>query len=348
METALITQLAAAGAVKASYQGASTLAHFGDVAAEFATLCGGCALTSLDWRAKLIVTGADRVRWLNGVVSNNVRDLPFEQGNHSFVLDDKGHILGDVDVFQCGEYLLVATSAAQMPRLKAHFEDYIVMDDVELTEVSEQLASIGVKGSGARHLLDNFGLPFLDPGQICKGVLDEVGFSVTRETEPAADGYEFWVSAANAQHLCESIASLGAKPVGSEAHEWLRIARGTPLCGLDLKDTDLPQESGQMHLLHFAKGCYIGQETVERVRSRGNVRRVLCGLEIAGSAPEPGSPVLHEGKEVGITGSAARVVFAAGARTLALAMLRREASAPGLPVNIQGVAATVASLPFEY
>jgi folate-binding protein YgfZ len=135
--------------------------------------------------------------------------------------------------------------------------------------------------------------------------------------------------------------------VGSEALEMDRVARGIPRYGVDLRERDLPQETGQEHALNFSKGCYIGQEIVERIRSRGNVHRTLIGLEVEGEPPQPGTKVFAADKEVGEVTSAARAPFGDGMRTLALGYLRREAATPGAKVKVSEQVGTVKSLPFR-
>jgi aminomethyltransferase len=126
-----------------------------------------------------------------------------------------------------------------------------------------------------------------------------------------------------------------------------RIARGVPRYGVDLRERDLPQETGQQHALSFTKGCYVGQEIVERIRARGNVHRTFVGLELQGEAPQPGAKIRANEKDVGEITSAARVPFSSGERTLALGYLRRELAAPGTAVQAGERDARVQSLPFS-
>jgi aminomethyltransferase len=130
-----------------------------------------------------------------------------------------------------------------------------------------------------------------------------------------------------------------------EALEMFRVAAGVPRYGLDITDRDLPQETSQQQALNFNKGCYIGQEIVERIRARGNVHRILAGLVIESTKPAKGKVELN-GKEVGEVTSAAAVPSAAGDHVLALGIIRREAALPGTMVTVNGAAATVATLPF--
>jgi aminomethyltransferase len=106
-----------------------------------------------------------------------------------------------------------------------------------------------------------------------------------------------------------------------------RIARGIPQFGVDIRERDLPQETGQMRALSFTKGCYLGQEIVERIRSRGAVHRQFAKFTVHGTLPAPGVKIQAEGKDVGEITSAAVVPFAQGDQAIALGYLRREADA---------------------
>ncbi len=133
--------------------------------------------------------------------------------------------------------------------------------------------------------------------------------------------------------------------MGWEALELQRIASGIPLYGVDIRERDLPQETEQERALNFNKGCYVGQEIVERIHSRGAVHRTFTGFRVVGAAPAPGAKVLAGGKEAGEITSVASLPSQNGARTLALGYIRREAGAPGTEVEIEGSKAVVVTLP---
>ena len=139
----LYEKFAASGARLGEYRGVETAASFGDPAAEYAALRDRCGLFDLAWRAGFTVRGEDRVRWLNGMVTNNVRDLPVNNGVYSFLLSPQGRILGDMVVFNCGDHLRVETDAEQAPKLRELLDKFIIMDDVELGEADPVCCKIG-------------------------------------------------------------------------------------------------------------------------------------------------------------------------------------------------------------
>ncbi len=342
-------KLAASGARLGSYRGADTPATYSDRAPEFRALLLGSALFDLSWQAKLVLSGEDRVRWLNGMVTNNIRDLALNHGAYSFLLNAQGRNQGDLVAYNRGDYLLVTTDRAQAPAIAEIFERYIIMDDVEVADISDKLGAIGMAGPKAGEVLTAAGIDVsqLEAGQVIDTVWQEFGISIARSVQPQIDGYEIWVATENVDKVWDALVQAGAAPVGTDALEFYRIARGVPRFGVDLRERDLPQETGQQHALNFSKGCYIGQEIVERIRSRGNVHRVFVGFEVQGEPPQPGTKVRAGDKDVGEITSAARVPFPGGERTLALGYLRREVATAGTTVDIAGQSATVQTVPFR-
>jgi folate-binding protein YgfZ len=348
--TALHEKLAAAGATFGSYRGADTALSFGNTATEFQAMLVTCGIFDVSWQVKLVLSGEDRVRWLNGMVTNNIRDLAPNHGNCSFLLNAQGRIQGDLAAYNRGEYLLVTTDLEQRSKITAIFDQYIIMDDVEVSDISDKLATVGLIGPEAVELLQSAGVAIstLEPGQVVDTVWRDLGISIARNLQPHIEGYEIWFAAENFDKIWDILVFTGAKPVGAEALERYRIARGVPRPGVDLRDRDLPQETGQAHVLNFTKGCYIGQEIVERIRSRGNVHRAFTGFALQGEPPQPGSKIREGGRDVGEMTSATRVPFPSGERILALGYLRRELAEPGTAVEIDGQPATVESLPFRH
>jgi folate-binding protein YgfZ len=342
-------KLSAAGARLGSYRGAETPAGFGDTPAELRGLLEGAAVFDMSWQAKLVFSGRDRVRWMNGMVTNNVRDLAPANGVYAFILTPQGHNRGDLVVYNRGDYLLATTDREQASNIAAVLQRYIIMDQVEIEDISDKLSTIGIAGPKAREILTHAGIEVaqLQPAQVIDAVWHDIGISVARSTHPQMDGYEVWLAPQNIRKLWDALITAGAVPAGSDALEMYRIARGVPRYGADLRERDLPQETGQQHALSFTKGCYIGQEIVERIRARGSVHRTPIGFEIDGAPPQPGTKVRVNDKDVGEITSAARVPFPGGERTLALGYLRREVATPGATVQIGEQSATVRTLPFS-
>src|SRR5580704_8525146 len=137
---------------------ASPPSDFGDMRSEFAALISACGIYDLSSRVKIALTGGDRVRWLNGMVTNNIRELGQGQGIYAFLLNPQGHILGDLYAYNRGDSIMIDSDRSQSEKLLATFDHYIIMDDVEVANVSDKLTAIGIAGPKARGVLHAVGL----------------------------------------------------------------------------------------------------------------------------------------------------------------------------------------------
>ncbi len=346
------------GARAGEYRGATTAARFADPQAELSALRTGCGVYDLGFRARISLTGGDRTRWLNGMVTNNIRDLAVGSGVYAFLLNPQGRILGDLCAFNRGESIVLETDRSQVEKLLATFDHYIIMDDVEVSDLGEQMTTLGVGGPNAGAVLRTAGIeiPEMNPLQIfdakCTCDCDCVQCTVMRGEDGAYESYELWVAPSEVKKTWDALIAAGATPVGFEALELQRVISGIPLYGVDIREKDLPQETEQAHALNFNKGCYVGQEIVERIRSRGAVHRKFAGF-LADSSGEikAGSRIVagdvQGNKEVGEVTSAASIHFASGEKTVALGYIRREVGLPGREVTIGTSTATVIQLPVE-
>jgi folate-binding protein YgfZ len=349
--TALQSRGDGLGAASAGeYRGATTAQRFGDPQAELAALLSGCGVCDLGFRTKISVRGSDRVRWLNGMVTNNVRDLAVDQGVYAFLLNPLGHILADLYAYNRGESIMVETDRNQVEKILETFDHYIIMDDVAIKDLSEEITAIGIMGPKSREILAKVGfrLPLLQalaPHTVpCECDCGCSTCTIVRSDVPGGESYEIWLAPAEARSLWDSLVKAGATPVGSEALEMQRILSGMPRYGVDIRERDLPQETEQARALNFNKGCYIGQEIVERIRSRGAVHRKFCGF-VAESAVTPGSKIVAGEKEVGEVTSAASVKLVDHGTNVALGYIRREVGVPGREVKIGTIPAKVAAVP---
>jgi folate-binding protein YgfZ len=325
------------------------VADFGNVRAEFQALLSGCGVYDRSARAKITLTGGDRVRWLNGMVTNNIRDLAPGRGAYAFLLNPQGHILADLYAYNRGDSLMIDADQSQLEKLLSTFDHYIIMDDVEVANVSDKLTALGIAGPRVREVLRaaGFEISELEPLQFVDVPWQNVAVSVVRGDNPSVESYELWLSPDQVTVLRDALTKAGAAPVGTAALELLRIAAGIPRYGQDIRERDLPQETEQERALHFSKGCYIGQEIVERIRSRGNVHRKFTGFEIQGELPALVSKIQSDGRDIGEITSVASLPLAGGERAVALGYMRREVAAPGKQFQVGNTRLSLAALPFS-
>jgi folate-binding protein YgfZ len=355
-----------AKAQRGEYCGAETALSFGDARAEFEALRRGCGVYDLSRLAPFRIAGQDRVRWMNGMVSNNIRALPQGRGHYNFLLNAQGQIQGDLYVYNRGDDFLGITERAQFGNLLALLRKYIIMDKVELIDLSSEMAAVGLQGPQARALMERAGvtgIAFPPPDDEPRLKLEEAAWEERKLTviqhpqtlAPASlfpafsailpDKFEFWLNPAAVSSFWGALLAAGAVPAGAQALEMWRVAAGIPRYGVDIGDRDLPQETGQHRALSYTKGCYLGQEIVERTHSRGSVHRILKGLLVDGLLPAAGAKLRRDGQDIGIVTSAQVVPTGEGDRVLALGYVRREAAEPGAQVALGNGKAVIYDLP---
>ena len=314
-------------------------------------LLTSAALISLDETAWLRVTGDDRVRWLNGMATNSIQALTPGQGCYTFFLNAQGRIQADATAFLEPDAILLETSRNQLPTLLAHLEHFIIMDDVEL-EPLDGHAGLLLAGPNAASLLTSAGID---------ATLTPLSFAqlpgpmtLIHAHSPLVPRFELWADPATVATLTSTLLTKGAILSNAEALNQLRIAEGVPLFGTDIRDRDLPQETTPLgtpsRALHFSKGCYLGQEIVERIRSRGNLHRTFSGFLLTGDLPPSGTPLFEAGvpdKPVGELTSITRLTLPAGPVQLALGYIRREALDRASSIQFTGGAVVPEALPFH-
>ena len=351
--TAVYDVLTAEGARIGAHDGAESALVFSSVNEEYRALRHGAAVYDLGARAKFTITGGDRVRWLNGMVTNNIKDLPRKRGTYNFLLNAQGHILADLYAYNRGDDFLLDTGGAEAEGLLATLDHFIIADDVEVKPAA--LTAIGLAGPQAKALLNKLSkdnehvwgeeLQWLETNTVSwRG---EFELTIVRMDTDHPPTWELWLAPADAPTLWRELVNAGATPVGVEALDLVRIAAGRPLFGRDIRERDLPQETAQDRALNFNKGCYIGQEIVERIHARGKVHRRFTAFA-PDSPVRPGDKVTLNDKEVGEVTSAAELPQENGSkRAVALGYLRGEANRPGAKLFIAGVPATIAQPPLE-
>ena len=286
-------------------------------------------------RAFLRITGPDATRWLNGMVTNSAEALAPGEGNYNFLLNAQGRIQGDATLYRepSGNppgFLLV-TSTDQLATLQTWLDRFIIMDDVELTPTREMLPTLLLLGPhapevttpAAHHLGgDHAALPPLR-------LLQDPTVQITTPAPGLIPRFETTAGVSTLSQIQQLAQAHGAAAVSETTLEQLRLLEGTPRFATDIRNSetarDLPQETNQTHALHFAKGCYLGQEIVERIRSRGQVHRTFTAFRLEGSLPELPAPLEAAGKPVGELTSALEVPSESGPALLALGYVRREA-----------------------
>jgi folate-binding protein YgfZ len=279
------------------------------------------AYIDLTGRGNLRATGEDRARLLHAMTTNHIEQLQSGTGCYAFFLTAQGRILADANIFCLPDHFLLDTEPETKDRVREHLDKYIIADDVTLTDFSDSVAVINVEGPDAEAVLKTVGAPAAHTAF----AIAEWGHStVAKVSYTGGPGYSIVTPL---EHKADLLAHLGAAGV-VEARlaesETVRLENGRPRYGVDFSEANIPHETQLLQAVHNNKGCYLGQEIVERVRSRGHVNRVLTRLEVdTATPPARGAKVVAGEATVGEISSA--VFSPARACTLAFAIVRAEA-----------------------
>jgi folate-binding protein YgfZ len=306
------------------------------------------ALIDKNYRAYLRLSGPDRARYLNAILTNNIKDLRDGNGVVSLFLNPQGRIQAEIETYGTGDSLWCVTFAMIRESLILALEKYIIMDDVTLTNETDLYGTIALEGPRAAELVKTIaGVDLANLGELSfrEGAVAGISCGVTKRSPGGVAGAEFLAARADLPKLWETLreeaARVGGRPMGYEALSALRLEQGIPWFGYDFGEKQIPHEAGlQDSHISYTKGCYTGQEIVERVRSRGQVNRVRVLLMFSGlEAPASGTSLLADGKEIG---HATRVAYSPALQApIGMGYVRRENSAIGSEIELGSGKATV-------
>lgn len=234
-------------------------------------------------RGRILAHGEDNARLLHAMSSNHVQGLGEGEGCYAFFLNAQGRIQADAYLLRVGADILIDTESATKQSLFEHLDKFIIADDVTLESLSESHGEIGIVGPKALEC----GLPIPEKAP---GILAHEGGYVIR----LSDTELRWIYPSSVKP------ELGLEEADEEAWETVRLELGKPRYGVEILDKHLVQETRQMHGVHFSKGCYLGQEIVERVRARGQVHKGLATIAIdSQEIPSVGGEIVAEDAKVG-------------------------------------------------
>lgn len=340
--------------------GVEIVGAYGDAPAEHRALTAAAGVLDLSFRSRVCLTGADRVRFLHGQVTNDVKKLGSGEGCYSALTTAKGKMQSDLNIFCLQDELLLDFEPGLAATVTGRLEKYIVADDVQVVDVAPHYGLLSVQGPRAGAVIQAMGLfteiPVkpLASRKISDAVLGEI--YVMNHARLGATGFDLFVPlpalGAVADKLIAAAKSEGGRACGWSAFEIARVEVGIPRFGADMDETNIASECGiEVRAISYNKGCYIGQEVLNRIHSVGHVNRELRGLKFATdlkTLPARGDKLFQGEKEVGHIASA---VFSPRLNCgIALGYVRREANAPGTELTARAeakeISATVAPLPF--
>lgn len=325
--------------------------HFGDPASEYESVRESAGLVDLANRAMLQFTGADRLSYLQGMLSNDLKPLKMFDGQQATILTQQGKVVADLRVLCSMNAFYLDFWEPLKEKILTHLNRYLVADDVEIHDPNEQWKMLSLQGPRTQTILDQMfanaelpaqanhhGMVQFDGSPVCVVHADHSGY----------DGFDLIVQNSQLLAFTKQLNELGAAWVGERAQNILRLEAGMPRYGVDFSEDNLLLEVALDDAVSFTKGCYLGQEVVERIRSRGHVNKKLCGLVLDGNQPaSPGDKITAGDKEVGqITSSVASFALH---QPIALGYVNKDFWTPGAKLSVHHsgaeLAATVASRP---
>src|SRR5713101_1475753 len=343
-----------AGAKMGGWFGCALPDDFGDWQREYWFAHKSVALIDKNYRCYLSFTGPDRVRYLNAILTSNIKDLPPAHGNVSLLLSPQGRILAELETYALPESLFCVSYAMIRERLIETIEKYIIMDDVTLTDDTQRLGTLSLEGPAAATIIgeltgaDLKSFTELERKDVRIG---PIPCTAIRRSPGKIVGAEIL---AERQHLevlwntlQEKAKAAGGGAAGYAALSAIRLEQGVPWFSYDFGEKQIPHEAAlEDSHISYTKGCYTGQEIVERVRSRGQVNRRRVGLRFTGKAvPSAGEILTSDGKEAG---QVTRAAFSpALSYAIGMGYVRKESNSPGSNLEWRGGTATVTKFPVD-
>jgi folate-binding protein YgfZ len=348
-----------AGASLRDEDGCLVPASYGDARAEYEAVRGGegAGLIDLSARGRIEVSGGEAVQFLNGLITNDMAKLADGAWMHAAFPNVQGRLLASVRVFRRGDAFLFDTEAATYERLLKNLERFTLAGDFRVRDLTHETALLSVQGARARELVGAVlgeGAAGTARGRVSSSTFRNREVTTARATHTSEDGFDLFVDAAGAEGLWDALVAAGARPVGFDALEVLRVEAGVPRYGVDASDANVVLEVvDESEAVSYTKGCYTGQEIVARIHWRGHVAKKLSGLVFARDydAEPPADARLRTGDDAREVGRITSHVYSPRLRRrVALGLIKYDFLRPGTEVRVfsgdaEVCAAHVAELP---
>jgi folate-binding protein YgfZ len=297
----------AAGASFVEINGHEAVSDYGDWLAEYAALREGAVVSDMSFRGRLCLLGADRQRFLNGQVTNNVKDLRPGQGCYAALVSAKGKLQSDLNIYCLENELLLDLEPGYAEVVSQRLEKYVIAEDVQIVDASPHYGLLSVQGPKAAEVIGKCPETTMTVAKIEDRSLGEI--YVANHPRWRGAGFDLFVPINAMQEMAGQCVSRGARLCGWKALETVRVEAGIPRFGADMDETNLAPEALDERAISYSKGCYIGQEVIARVRTYGQVAKALRGLKLEGEAAEvpiKGAKLFLVEQEVGYITSAVR------------------------------------------
>ncbi|HEY3856302.1 MAG TPA: glycine cleavage T C-terminal barrel domain-containing protein [Verrucomicrobiae bacterium] len=324
----------AAGAVFGEINGQEIVLDYGDWSAEYAALREDVGIIDTSFRGRLCLVGADRQRFLNGQVTNNVKDLRPGQGCYAALVSAKGKLQSDLNIYCMENEILLDFEPGYKGVVSQRLEKYVIAEDVQIVDAAEHYGMWSVQGPKASAVAE----VDLDVAMSIKKTEDPAlgeSYAATNQRFGSA-GFDLFAPTIAMNELAGRLVSRGGRLCGWRALEAIRVERGIPRFGADMDETNLAPEAIDERAISYSKGCYIGQEVIARVRTYGHVAKSLQSLKMEGndaSIPAKGAKVFQGDLEAGYITTA--VLSPMHKAVIALGYIRRGVAGPDAKLLVE-------------
>jgi folate-binding protein YgfZ len=320
------------GALFSSQNGFEAVGSYGSTEKEYLGLTTGCALIDLGFRSRICLLGADREKFLHGQVTNEILRLPPNGGTYAALVTAKGKLQCDLFIYKLAGELLLDFEPGLTRAITARLEKYIIAEDVQILDVAPHYGLLSVQGPGSAAALRSLQLAGSAPEAPLTWKITTVAAGdlyVINNPRFGLAGYDLFIPNAELLQIANRLAEV-TQCAGLDACEIARIENAIPRFGIDMDESNLAPEALAGNAISYAKGCYIGQEVIARIRTYGQVAKALRLIRLPDelqTLPSPGEKLFKDGKEAGyITSSTLSPKYGG---KVALGYVRKEANAPG-------------------
>jgi folate-binding protein YgfZ len=325
---------------------------YGDWRREYEALTETAALVDLSFRSRLCVVGGDAQKFLNGQVTNDLAKLKAGEGCYAALVSAKGKMQSDLQVYRLENEWLLDFEAGLGAAVKERLEKFVVAEDVEVVDVAALYGLLRVQGPEAKTAATALTNDLPAKNLEIKSVKDEAlgEYYVALREGPPGRAYDFFAPTESLEKLAQLLTEKAKIWAGWQALETVRIESAVPRFGADMDESNLPPEAGlEQRAISYAKGCYIGQEVIARIRTYGQVAKTLRGLIVDGALPKRGAKLFQGDKEAGHITSA---VGSPRCQTnVALGYARKECNAVGTELMLEHeggrIPARIVTVPFQ-
>lgn len=328
------------GAIFDDFSGWLMPKSYGNPLEEYASVRNNVGITDLSHRGKLRLSGKEHVKFLQGMLTNDIVKLEEGKGLYATFLTPKGRMISDMKLYRESDSLLLDLEPGLNEKVRDLLVKYRLSYKANVEDVTESLCLLSIHGANSRRLIQktlNEEIPELNEYEFLRKEMNGSQALIARANRTGEEGYDVFIPTEGVKTAWESLAEnrkeFGLKPVGLDAMDILRIEAAIPRYGVDMDENTIPLEAGLDHAINYEKGCYVGQEVVARIKWRGHVNRCLAGFEIEGkNLPADGDKIRQGEREIGyVTSSTFSPTLN---KIIALGYIRREFIEPETKVIV--------------